>query len=110
MHMLVQLFSLTVQIEIFGGAPNYFYYGSGDREVGHHYKVKNFQEQAYMQNVNLSFVQVGVWSIEDTTGDISCSADMHCGECRPIRYILACCLMLDTRCLMLDTRCLILDA
>lgn len=52
-------------IDYFEGMPDYGYYAMGDREVGHHYKVLNFNKEAFLQDPTEGFVPVGVWSVED---------------------------------------------
>jgi hypothetical protein len=47
------------------GMPDYGLYGEGDREVGHHYRVLNFNEQLYKKSNVSGFATVGVWSVED---------------------------------------------
>lgn len=63
-------------VELYEGMPDFGYYAAGDREVGHHYKLLNFNEAAYRQNINNSFVQVAYWSVEN--GTLPCTPDMKC--------------------------------
>lgn len=65
-------------IEIYEGMANYGYYARGDREVGHHYRIRNFNADAYAVNPNSSFVQVMVWSVEN--GVQSCDSWMDCSD------------------------------
>jgi hypothetical protein len=40
-------------------------YAQGDREEGHHYRLKNFHESSYLQNNSEGFVTTGIWSVEN---------------------------------------------
>jgi ABC-type branched-subunit amino acid transport system substrate-binding protein len=62
----VSFVGATGSFEWYGGMPNFGYYAAGDREVGHHYRVVNFNEQLYKQSKGTSgWATVGVWSVED---------------------------------------------
>lgn len=65
-------------IEIYEGMSNFGYYARGDREVGHHYKIMNFNADAYFLNPNDSFVQVLVWSAEN--GVQPCDSVTDCAD------------------------------
>jgi len=62
----VTFIGATGYMKWFGGMSNYGYYADGDREVGHHYRVVNFNEQLYTQSNGISgWATIGVWSVED---------------------------------------------
>ena len=63
-------------INIFDGINTFGSYGGGDREVGHHYSIINFNAQQYDLNINNSFVRTGIWSKED--GITDCPVDVEC--------------------------------
>lgn len=52
------------------------YVALGDREVGHHFRILNFNGDAFDANINTSFVTTHVWSIEDGIQD--CPSDVEC--------------------------------
>lgn len=65
-------------VQVYIGMPLFAYYAFGDREVGHHYRLRNFHYDKYLLNPNDSFPLVGLWSVED--GVTSCYAISECSN------------------------------
>jgi hypothetical protein len=92
-------------VKNYEGMPNFGYYAQGDREEGHHYKLKNFQADRYKQNINQSFVMIGVWSVEDgitecepdpDVGDVCASPIYNTKDNQPVSIVISITILMDT--------------
>lgn len=68
----------TGVVKVYIGMTLFNYYAFGDREVGHHYRLMNFQQDRYLQNVNDSFALVSLWTVEE--GVKSCDGVDGCTD------------------------------
>eukprot|EP01041_Mallomonas_annulata_P002384 gene2384-4628_t len=72
-------------IDIFEGMPDYDYYGAGDRETGHTFRLYNFNEEVYRQTSGMNgYVEIGHWNNEERTR--LCDKSVSSNNCSPVTY------------------------